>query len=95
MDGQGRHGRRCLQILLSPSGELGTRWELNARFTSQRLWTDQKQAAHQRQKIIKRLEGVAPDLQWVIDHPHYKPRRRKLVRHATYDRLMDRYRQYQ
>jgi hypothetical protein len=89
----GSDGRRVTSLLLTPDGRIGTRWELGARYRSQRLWTKKKQRAWQRCKIIQRLEGPT-DFRWVQDHPSYVARKPKRMERVTYDRLTRRLQDY-
>ncbi len=89
-------GRRCTTIMLTPDGRLGTRWELRARYRSQRLWSAKKQKARQRHKIIERLEGPT-DFSWVVEDPNYlprKPRGSSRMTKVVYDRMINRLKQY-
>jgi hypothetical protein len=65
-------GRRCTCLFITPDGTVGTRWELQLRYRSQRLWTRKKQRAWRRQKIIEKLNGPT-DFQWVVNHEDFVP----------------------
>ncbi len=82
-------GRRCTTLFMTADGRVGTRWELQLRYRSQRLWTRKKQRAWRRQKVIERLNGPT-DFQWVMEHENYVPEKPKRQRWTTYLRLRKR-----
>jgi hypothetical protein len=84
-----RTGKRVTSLFMTPDGRLGSRTELRLRYTSQRLWTDKKQRAWQRMKVVERLEGPA-SFSWVVDHPDYVSRKKRLMSATTYRKLMAR-----
>jgi hypothetical protein len=85
-----KDGRRYRHLLMTPDGRVGTRGELaGIRYRSQRIWTKRKQRAYSRHKIIERLDGPT-DLQWVVEHENYIPKRRRRMRATTYRRLRNR-----
>jgi hypothetical protein len=86
-------GRRVTALFLTPTAQLGSRWELQLRYKSQRLWTKKKQRAWQRFKVIQRLEGPI-DFKWVQDHPDYVARKPKRMERVTYQRLSRRLQDY-
>jgi hypothetical protein len=86
-------GRRVSSLYLTPTGQLGSRWELGARYRSQRLWTKKRQRAWQRFKVLQRLEGPT-DFKWVQDHSSYVARKPKRMERVTYDRLTRRLQSY-
>jgi hypothetical protein len=87
---QGSEGKRYRHLLITPSGQVGTRGELVAlyglRYRSQRQWSKQSQLAYRRHKIIEHLEGPV-DLDWVKNHETYVPKKPKRQRWNTYARL--------
>jgi hypothetical protein len=87
---QGGDGKRYRHVLVLPSGQAGTLGDLVAlyglRYRSQRMWSKKSQRAYRRHKIIERLDGPT-SFQWVKDHEAYVPKKPKLQRWTTYNRL--------
>jgi hypothetical protein len=83
----GKDNRRSRTILLTPDGLLGTRGELGLKYRSSILSTRRRKAST-RAKIIGRLCGETPTIDWAASHPEYVPRKmRPRMRQTTISRL--------
>jgi hypothetical protein len=86
-----RNGKRVRSLFLTPSGQVGSRWEVKLEYLSHRLTTD-KRRAWARSKLISRLDAPT-SLDWARSHPDYLPKRPRLTRKTTHQKITDRLRQ--
>ena len=89
--GRDHRQRVVRELLVTPDGKIGTRWELKCRYKSQRLWSEKRQRGWQRQKILEKLHYHA-DPEWICDHPTFIPPRPKWMKQVRYQKLTERLR---